>query len=135
MTQLIAPLLLAWLSPLKGKRQISVTINDPIMMQTCFDFHDVALQSQSTLIWFSQTCFPTVLPLPGQFVIYRIPQGQRSNCSFCFRGKLLHFLITLNLPGINSLPLRKGCHSEHPFPPQAVGPTLDFYQQFSTTPH
>lgn len=88
MTQLIAPVLLAWLSPLKGKRQISVTINAPIMLQTCFDFHDVALQTQSTLSWLSQTCFPTVLPLPGQYVIYLIPQGQRIKPFLLFSRKI-----------------------------------------------
>lgn len=55
--------------------------------------------------------------------------------SSSFGGKLLPFLIELNLLGINSLLLRKGCHSGHPSPLQAVGPTLDFYKQFSATPH
>lgn len=87
MTQLIAPVLLAWLSPLKGKRQISVTINAPIMLQIHFNFHDVAFQTQSTLSWLSQTCFPTVLPLLGQYVISLIPQGQRVKPFFLFLRK------------------------------------------------
>lgn len=35
-----------------------------------------------------QTCFPTVLPLPGQFVIYLIPQGQRVKLSLLFSRKI-----------------------------------------------
>lgn len=38
------------------------------------------------------------------------------NSSPSFGGKLLPFLIELNLLGINSLLLRKGCHSGHPSP-------------------
>lgn len=134
MTQLIAPVLLAWLSPLKGRRQISVTINAPVMLQTCFNFHDVALQTRSTPNRLSQTCFPIVLPLSGHCVMYLIPQGQRAKLFLLFKRKIA-FLITLNLPGISSLALRKGCHSEHPSPPQAVGPTPDFHQQFPAICH
>lgn len=60
---------------------------------------------------------------------------EEPNSSLCFGGKLLPFLIKLNLLGIDSLPPRKGCHSRHPSPLQAVGPTLDLYKQFSATPH
>lgn len=67
-TQLTAPVLLARLSPLKGTRQLSVTINTPAMLQACSGFHDVSLQTQSWCwppSWLSWTCLPTVLPLPG----------------------------------------------------------------------
>lgn len=60
---------------------------------------------------------------------------EESNSSLCFGGKLLPFMRKLNLLGINSLPLRKGCHSRHPSPLQPVGPTLEFYEQFSATTH
>lgn len=90
MTQLIVPVLLAWLFPLKGKRHISVTINAPIMLQTCFDFHQKCgtPDPDSQLAQLSQTCFPTVLPLPGQYVIYLIPQGQRVKLFLLFSRTL-----------------------------------------------
>lgn len=115
MTQLTAPVLLASLSPLKGKRQLSVTINAPATLQTCSDFRVVALQTHNAKpMMASQLALlglPTHHAPSARAARPTSPSSgadERLNSSPCFGGKLLPFLIELKLAGIDPLTLRKG---------------------------
>lgn len=123
---------------LEGQKPSPCDYFAPVMLQTGSGFHDMA-QNQNRCwppSWFSWTCLPTMFPLAGQHIILPLPQGQTTNQLLSlFWRKIATISDNLNLQGIISLPLRKGCQSGHPSPLQALGPTLDFCKQISAAPH